>query len=280
MSITQSEQTETERIVRIARRQLYGFLALACSDPRSERWRKLQDPAVRERALAAASYVAGHVDLQPEALAPGELSPAEFDLSSLLDRLDEPGLDPVAAHDRTYGLLSSSECTPHETIYCPQTFSVYRSGRLADIAGFYEAFGVTASRDQPERVDHIALELEFMAWLLAKEEHALASKDAAAAEHAEICQEAERRFFEEHLAWWVPAYAGALWMRTEGTPGPVGAAAPPSTFHGALAQALAAFVPAERARLGVGPPQELVEPLPTEDTEAPDCQGCSVGSSG
>lgn len=274
------ERAETERVSSVARRQLYHFLALACSDPRSRRWSKLQDPQLRELALAAAAHLAAHTAAQPESLAPGELSPAQLDLSPLLGFLDQPGLDHVAAHDRVYGLLSSSECTPHETSYCPQTFSVYRSSRLADIAGFYRAFGVSASRDQPERVDHIALELEFMAWLLAKEEHARASEDDTVLERAEICQDAQRRFLEEHLAWWVPAYAGALWKRTEGTPGPVGAADPPRTFHGALALALAAFVPVERALAGVAPPQELVEPLPAQDTEAPDCDGCGVGSSG
>lgn len=280
MCITGSERVETERVLNVARRQLYRFLALACSDPRAERWSKLQGHDARDLPRAAARYVAAHSCAQPESLAPGELSPTRLDLDALLGFLDQGDVDPVAAHDRVYGLLSSSECTPHETSYCPQTFSVYRSGRLADIAGFYQAFGVSASRDQPERVDHIALELEFMAWLLAKVEHLRGSTDPGAAEQAEICGDAQQGFFEEHLAWWVPAYAGALWMRTEGTPGPVGAPDAPKTFHGALAQVLAAFVPAERALLGVAPPQELVEPLPTADTEAPDCQGCEVGSSG
>ncbi len=111
-------------------------------------------------------------------------------------------------------------------------------------------------------------------------EHARDSAQGAAAEQAEIRQDAQRRFFEEHLDWWVSAYAGALWKRAEGTPGPVGDAAPPCTLHGALARALAAFVPAERALSGAAPPQELVEPRPTQDSEAPDCEGCAVGASG
>jgi len=256
-----------------ARTHLYRFLALLSSDPRSARWKKLFDPGAREPVLVAWAELAADPGSRPEELAPGELEPTGNELVPLFDFLEEPGRDHTAAHDRVFGLVVSKECPPYETQYCPQTFSVYRSERLADVAGFYRAFGVTPSRDQPERVDHIALELEFMAWLLTKEQHALARGGDQAEEHAEVCRDAQQKFFTEHLAWWVPAYAAALWRKAEAArPSPP---APAETLHGALASALAAFVPMERAWLSVPPPDELLAPRATEDGEASGCSSCS-----
>ena len=67
---------------------------------------------------------------------------------------------------------------------------------LADIMGFYRAFGVTPSGDRP---DHIAAELEFMHLITLKEHHALQQGNA---EHAEICREAQAKFLNEHLLKW------------------------------------------------------------------------------
>lgn len=65
---------------------------------------------------------------------------------------------------------------------------------LADIAGFYRAFGLNAVG---ERVDHISVELEFMSFLLIKE--ALAPDK----EKAEICMDALKKFFNEHIVTWI-----------------------------------------------------------------------------
>ena len=139
--------------------QVYRFLALACSDPNSARWKKLFDPTERELALSAWQELLADPAFAVGPLAPGERAPEGEELKSIVASLDNHECDHTAAHDSIFGLVISKECPPYETQYCPQTFSVYRSGRMADIAGFYSAFGVTPSRDQPERVDHIALEL-------------------------------------------------------------------------------------------------------------------------
>lgn len=258
------------------RAYLYRFLSLACSDPRSARWKKLFEPGAREVVLAAWECVVADPAARPARFAPGELEPAGDELAYLFGFLEERGRNHTQAHDGIFGLVVSKECPPYETQYCPQTFSVYRSERLADIAGFYRAFGVEPSRDQPERVDHIALELELMAWLLNKEQYALAQGGAQVEEHVEVCRDAQKKFFAEHLAWWVPAFATALWRKAEGTPHP-GTPGAARTFHGALASALAAFVPMERALLAVPPPEELLAPRATEDADSDGCGGCSGG---
>lgn len=101
--------------------------------------------------------------------------------------------------------LVNGRLSPYETTYEPrpgvgggQTF------RLADIAGFYRAFGFEVSGERP---DHIVPELEFVALLYAKEAHALLTGQE---ENAETCRAARHAFLAEHLMWWLPQLSQAL----------------------------------------------------------------------
>lgn len=68
---------------------------------------------------------------------------------------------------------------------------------LADIGGFYQAFGLTIDGERVhEMLDHIAVELEFYSVLLVKEQ-ALASLGDA--EGIEIVGDARKKFLVEHL---------------------------------------------------------------------------------
>jgi len=66
-----------------------------------------------------------------------------------------------------------------------------RSNYLADISGFYKAFGVETNIERP---DALNAELEFMHYLIFKE------NNAPTREKAEICLDAQRKFFTEHLS--------------------------------------------------------------------------------
>lgn len=252
-----------------AREHVLRLLALAASDPASERFQRALEPDLQEHARAAAYHLACDPGSRPAELAPGEELPETFDLTALAEALRAPRGRLVRDHTRVFGLVVSKACPPYEVQYCPQTFSVYRSQCLADIAGFYHAFGVTPGRDVPERVDHLACELEFMTWLVAKERYARAQSGEEWSERARTCRAAQRDFVDNHLAWWVPAFARALRDRAR-------ALEPTPSLAEALARALAAFVPAERAALGVEPPTELAQPRPDDEHEASDgCAGCS-----
>jgi nitrate reductase assembly molybdenum cofactor insertion protein NarJ len=66
---------------------------------------------------------------------------------------------------------------------------------LADVVGFYHAFGFEMRSDLPsEAPDHLAIELEFLALLLYKQ-HLLADDP----EGVEIVNNARRTFLQEHL---------------------------------------------------------------------------------
>ena len=72
-----------------------------------------------------------------------------------------------------------------------------RSNYLADIMGFYKAFGVEPDRDRP---DSLSGELEFMHYLIFKNIHALEDKEGRdVKEKVAICLDAQKKFFAEHL---------------------------------------------------------------------------------
>lgn len=86
--------------------------------------------------------------------------------------------------------------------------AVGKGHTLADIAGFYQAFGVRHTdgtfREAP---DHLAVELEFYALLLVKEAHLAAHGER---EGVEIVRAARRSFLEAHLGAFAPAAAARV----------------------------------------------------------------------
>jgi TorA maturation chaperone TorD len=273
----------------LARECLYRFLALALSDPHGRGCHATQarsasegntrqvpslalracvlfDPENQQLACAAADLLRDEACARPVPLGFGELSPEELDLRPLLKSLPAAaGLR--AEYDRVFGLVPARECPPYETEYHPSSETFFRSQQLADVAGFYRAFGLDTAAAEPERPDHLALELEFSAFLLLKKRLALASGGAAvdAAERAVVCDDALRDFFRDHLAWWAPSFAAGL-RRKAG-----------DGFYAAVARLLAAFLPAERGRLGVPPPRLPLQPAPIErPEEQASCASCSA----
>lgn len=81
----------------------------------------------------------------------------------------------------------------------PHAFSKAQS--LADLAGFYRAFGLQPSGGI-HRADHISVQLEFAHVLVAKEEWARSRGELG---RTEVCREARRQLLVEHLgAWGIP----------------------------------------------------------------------------
>ena len=257
-----------------ARATIYRFLSLAASDPRASRWEELKNPDLQELAAAAAAFLGE--EFQSTFLAPGELDPRRLNLAHLLEGIGESREQRVQEYDRVFGLVLSRECPPYETEYCLQTFSVYRSQVLGDVAGYYGAFGLEPSREDPERQDHIALQLEFMVWIINREIDAM---EANQQERATICREAQEAFVRDHLAWWVPAFAFALRKKADGLRDEGGIQEPAQSFQGALGVALAAFIACERAELRIDPPKELLAPRPEQADSINDCGACAEGVS-
>jgi TorA maturation chaperone TorD len=90
--------------------------------------------------------------------------------------------------------------SPYETEYMDEKIS-RKPFELADISGFYRAFGFNVAQDavNKESVDHISIELEFMAILTWKHEYA---RNKNQDENIKIVHEARQMFLKDHLANW------------------------------------------------------------------------------
>lgn len=128
-------------------------------------------------------------------------------------------------------------------VRCPSCEGAYglpqmagKAAQLADIAGFYTAFGLEPAGGQPDVEDHVATELEFMSALAVKEAWALAEGHH---ERAEISHDAAVSFLADHLGRWAPAFATAL------------ATATGTAYYRAVAAVLDAWVALDAVALGV-----------------------------
>ena len=96
-------------------------------------------------------------------------------------------------------------CRANENDYEKLSFSM--TEKLADVAGFYSAFGFEISADVGERPDFIGTELDFVHLLLLKKAYAL---KLGWSEQAEITAKALNGFMESHFIKWVPKLCIAL----------------------------------------------------------------------
>lgn len=116
-------------------------------------------------------------------------------LAALSRECARASLEPVFVQLTT--LSSSPDCPAYETAYSggdPQR----QTHRMADIAGFYRAFGVDTTTGG-FRPDEISVELDFMGFLCRKEAHAEAHLGPPRANQA---RKAQRLFLSEHLGKW------------------------------------------------------------------------------
>jgi TorA maturation chaperone TorD len=142
----------------------------------------------------------------------------------LIQVLQEAGVDPDAlaagqAFSKDLFRMSSAElirgcnelfvgrqqCRLDESEYDKNIF--YRHQRIADVSGFYKAFGFERAEELFQRFDFVGTELEFMCLLLLKRAYAI---EHGMDDQADICAEAETKFFNEHLEWWIPTMCEKL----------------------------------------------------------------------
>lgn len=263
-SPTNAVDPAVDPAVNMARQAVYRFAALTLVDPRTGSWELLRRTADQRLVCDAAELLRALPWVRSVQLGVGEQSVKHLDPSPIFACLPESPEALNTEYENTFGLVVGSACPPYETEYIGGKFTFQRSNSLADINGFYEAFGLTIASGRAERPDHLALELEFMASLLGLERHAASQDPTCGEDLVNICRDAQMRFLQEHLAWWVPAFAKLLARENEGG------------FYAAVGRLLAAFIPAERAALRVEVQSQNVHPSPLEAPDA--CTGCQLGA--
>jgi TorA maturation chaperone TorD len=174
----------------------------------------------------------------------------DFSASAALARLR-------GEHARLFGHSVRGSCPPYELEY-GRSEIIQQTAELADLSGFYTAFGMDVQESACERGDHICVQCEFLSVLCVKQSWGLREGHH---ELAEACAYAQRLFLRDHLARWSPALAQRV------------STAEPDGFYGCVAALTSAWIEAECRQFGIpaGPAWLELRPADPEQDAAIDC---------
>ncbi|MCC6766266.1 MAG: molecular chaperone TorD family protein [Deltaproteobacteria bacterium] len=192
--------------------------------------RGLDDPAGAWRAEVADGWRAL---LRGTGEWPDEVRAA---LARALTSLEVATDDLASEHVRLFGPAGRAALT--ETSWGDAGRLLGKATALADLGGFYRAFGVQPDAASPRPEDHLALELEFVSVLALKEAWA---RSGGETEALAVTRDATAKFLADHLGTWIDAWCTAL--AEQGAP----------DFYVALGEAVRCAVRAECERLAVIP---------------------------
>jgi TorA maturation chaperone TorD len=229
----------------LARAVAYRALSTGFQTPTAARLRQM-GASDRFPAVAAALRC-----LDPSGTS-GALTRAAAELTAL----PPPDIGELAErYWRLFGHTTRGPICACETEYGPDN-GFHQPQQLADISGYYLAFGLRASSAADARADHIACECEFMDFLSRKEALWFGQPpQTAPADTLELTRQAARTFLRDHLGRFGRAFATRVAAEDDG-------------YFGVLGQLLLALVDAECARVGVeaGPIDLLVRPPSLDET--------------
>lgn len=240
-----------EEAVHTAR--LYALCSIALDRPDDEFEALLADGAFEDELVDAARGI------------------GDEDLVAAAERVAEYAADADAddlyyAWSSLFGVEEGVTVSPYELTYIPGPL-LTTTKKLADIAGFYNAFGLQIDPGQNDRKDHVVFQTEFLSELSRRE--ALV-KDEGDQEGIEIVVDAHAAFVEDHLGRWYWRLAEEVSKHDGG-------------FHAAVAAVLAALVELELDEFNADPDWVPDHPEVTEWTEdvfgdsGRGCGGCGIG---
>jgi putative dimethyl sulfoxide reductase chaperone len=189
------ESTVTTDIL-LARATLYSYVSSIFSDPSTPRFKRLYDHEFREIVLFAADTIDRLINVTQESLAQP--------VSDSFSALGAVGGDVDGEYVRIFGHSLSRKTSPYETEHLGNNEIFYKTQCLADLNGFYKAFGLELRSG--ERADHLSLEAEFMMHLIVKE-YAARERNLES-EKIMVARDAQRSFWTDHLNNWVTELAG------------------------------------------------------------------------
>jgi DMSO reductase family type II enzyme chaperone len=230
----------------LCRSAFYEALAAGFRPPSAEMLTRIASPEGAAGLLAAA----------------GRLDPRLVPLVRRLAATARPPEALALEYRRLFGHTARGEVPLYDTEYGAD--DLFRQpNEIADVAGFYAAFGLVLAPGAGERPDHVSCECEFMMFLARKEAHALEGSDAALGEET---RRAMRLFLRDHLGRFLPA-VGARLERAD-----------PAGFYGALGALAARLVGDECARFGVEAGARSLGLRPAVEDRVPmACGSCPLG---
>lgn len=169
-----------------------------------------------------------------------------------------PSLDIRDLEGEYNRIFSMGLICPHNETEYSSSHVFMKGSDMADIAGFYNAFGFKMSDTEKALADFIGTELEFMHVVTFKEHHALEKGEEA---NAETCREAQGKFLKGHLGTWVSAFSKVLSATTH------------LEYFRTLGKMLDEFVTFDGRHLGVAPFNVVTVPAfsPSPEPEAFTC---------
>ena len=245
-----------ERLRQVGALEGFGVVATAlrCLDQRDRTVHRVPLPPSHE-ASASAEASADRGSLGGGGQAdPGPLEQSADRLASM----SLPGVETlVDDFVRLFGHTTRGLVCACETEYGPDN-GFHQPQQLADLSGYYLAFGLRPALASDVRADHIACECEFMDFLSRKEALLLAggARGPSDEETLAVTRQAARTFLRDHLGRFGRAFAARV--ATEDAGG----------YFGTWGHILLAFVYAECMKAGVngGPIDLTVQPESIDET--------------
>jgi len=176
-----------------ARSTLYAFVSALFSNPDSEKFALLRDPVFQEN-VRSSCYLLYSINVGASAM-------GGVPLPSVVEEILSAVFSDAEIHREYVGVFGhtlSKDTSPYELEFLKNKEVFAMTQTLADINGFYRAFGVSVTAG--ERADHLAIEAEFLSYLILKERFALENGDE---ENAEVCRNAQKDFWTDHFCSWV-----------------------------------------------------------------------------
>ena len=261
-----------ERVIDVAlsRSVLYSAVAAALGKPAKDSLERVYGETASAVLLDAARFVDGldgEMSPNPAAestsAAPGAtVAPIVPTVLTMTRAVRQATLEELEeSYQRLFGHTARGKVPPYETEYGRQ--EIFRqSQELADINGFYNAFGLTLVRSEFERSDHVSAECEFLSFLTSKEAQTLTAGDRESWEQA---RSAGKLFLKEHLGCFGRAFARSL-MKEAAHP-----------FYRAAGTLCFDFLTADCRYLGVPPGAEFIQLRSTKEADVPmACSSCSL----
>jgi putative dimethyl sulfoxide reductase chaperone len=215
--------------VALARSEIYRLLSMALGYPDRELM----------TGLSEASFISQFTECAKKLPSYGSIKRFIQSLETSIKRYGDnifPTI--ISEYLALFGQDHEPKCSLYELGHLSRGPLFMNTGILADIAGFYRAFGLEVADGSKDRVDHISIELEFMYFLALKEAFILKNGEQS---NLKVCIEAQKKFLLDHLGRWAGIFHERIKVNTN------------SSFYCQLTRLLDKFVAQDAKTLGIKP---------------------------